>query len=191
MLKDRWSGRMNNTKKITWTRFKGERMFGLNLSEFSFSSTFPPALNQSQSHSLSQIFKKTQISVPNTTRCIQGPTDWLHGLLEAVGFYEWRFDFYCMFRGLNLKYLVCLYLCVACSSSCCYFVLSPTYQPRNYKWHEYVCYSENKEWVWNTVNSQIKPELQGRLKGHCQKVRNGVCIHLVLWISSNCSQVLL
>lgn len=64
----------------------------------------------------------------------------------AVGLFERCFWFLLYVQGLESEVFSIIYLCVACSS-CCYFVLPPTYQSNNYKWHEYVCVSEKNECV--------------------------------------------
>lgn len=84
-------------------------------------------------------------------------------LILAVGYFGVTLWFRLYVQGLKSEVFSIIYLCVACSS-CCYFVLPPTYQSSNCKWYEYLC-----TWVqWmsvffssgrlNAVNSQIKAE---------------------------------
>lgn len=79
-----------------------------------FLNYIPSCSDQGQSHSLSQItmhqaFKHTSVPHSKMHSGSQSGADTTGSscqLILAVGSFERCFGFYCMFRGLNLKYLV-------------------------------------------------------------------------------------
>lgn len=108
----------------TWTTDRpGEKdvWLSLNLSTFSVPRTRPPPARTGAKAIV-------YLRCIKTARCIQGLRPGRrHRLLSSQPLDSTSHLLLFSFRVWNRKCLVFLYLCVACSS-CCYFVLPPTYQ---------------------------------------------------------------